>query len=125
MFKTILKYSFLVCAVLMLGQFEIDRRALGNHFVTGVKSLSVWSMEQLSATPWVVKLLNPKDLGKWFPIGEMGQSKSSIREIRAGIGSDDSWEMEDSDDEDSEINESLAVEKEKGSEDAAIMAILP
>lgn len=128
MFKTLMKYSFLVCAVLMVGQLEIDRKALGNHFVTGMKSFGVWSMEQLSATPWAMKLLNPKDLGKWFPIGEMGQSKATVKESRAGIGLGDSREVEESDDSDeynNPLEDSEQVEKDKNSDDAAIMAILP
>lgn len=130
MYKTVIKYLLIICAVLILGQLDINQRQLGSYFTSGLKAFAGWTASRLAENPLFAKIAHPKGLDQWFPFGEMSRKKSPVREIRAGLGGQE--DIEDGDVEEDE--ESLAepdefsvneIEPEPKPDDAAVMAILP
>jgi hypothetical protein len=126
MYKKILKYLVIVCAVLAIGQVEINQRALGNYFVAGVKAFGTWAAEKIVESPMVAKVTRPKGLTHWFPLGQMSRKPSSVKETRAGLGGSD-LEPSDSDEEDEEESKTKDEfsEVELEADDSAVMSILP
>jgi hypothetical protein len=128
MYKTLFKYLLVVCAVLMMGQVEIRNRPLGGYFASGVKAFGIWAWTSLATNPTVAKVIHPKGLSQWFPLGEKGRAQPSIKETRAGIelGSAESIQVETEEerDEDTDIINEFS-EKEIEPDDTAVMSILP
>lgn len=126
MYKKILKYLVIVCAVLAVGQIEINQKTLGNYFVVGVKDFGLWAAERIVESPWVAKVARPKGLTHWFPIGEMGRNPSSVKETRAGVGASDLTpsDSEEEDEDESQTKDEFS-EVELEADDSAVMSILP
>jgi hypothetical protein len=132
MYKNILKYLVIVCAVLAIGQVEINRKALGLYFVMGVKAVVTYVAEKLVESPWVANVTRPKGLTHWFPMGEMNRKPSSVKETRASVGAgdlavskaDDEEVVEDEDEDESNPKDEFS-EVELEADDSAVMSILP
>ena len=127
MYKTVLKYFFIVCAVLMIGQIEIDRRALGDYFSSGVKDVGEWALDRLAENPLIAKISRPKGLENWFPLGQMNKKENPLRAKQASVDFSDEDEEIDINAEEFSENELMdEAEKEAStSEENAVMAILP
>jgi len=130
MYKSILKYLVIVCAVLAIGQIEINRKALGHYFVMGVKALGTYVAEKLVESPLVANVTRPKGFTHWFPMGEMNRKPSSVKETRASVGAvdlavseADNEEVVEDEDESNPKDEFSEVELE--ADDSAVMSILP
>lgn len=135
MYKTVFKYSFIVCTVLMIGQMDIDRRQVGDYFTSGIKAVAQWMLESLAENPLVAKISNPEGLKDWFPLGEMKKKENLFQPKKASLGflRHESRDIaEDSNEEDIELEELSENETTEDfeepsdrSEDSAVMAILP
>lgn len=136
MYKTVTKYALIVCAVLMIGQIDINQRQLGGYFTAGVRALCTWFANRLVENPFVAKLAKPSGLELWFPFGEMSRKKNPAPEKRADFGTvvpveqienakgDETVEEFDEFSENELESEQGAIPKSE-SDDDAVMAILP
>ncbi|NBX67424.1 MAG: hypothetical protein EBR01_00505 [Proteobacteria bacterium] len=134
MYKTVLKYFFIVCAVLMIGQIDIDRRALGDYFSSGVKDAGEWALDRLAENPLIAKISRPHGLENWFPLGQMNKKENPLHGQRASVGFSELNSVEEIDEEEADIDADDFFESEflddaekeaSSSEENAVMAILP
>lgn len=136
MYKSIFRYVLIVCAVLAIGQLNYKERALGDYFVSGTKALGMWGITEVAQHPWVAKVLHPKSLSQWFPLGELKEKKQSlVKEARAGLtlptgaSVDNSEENEAEadlfqDEESDSENEDFILKNGDGMNDSAVMEII-
>ena len=128
MYKAIFKYTLIVCAVLLIGQLDINQKQIGSYFASGLKDLTEWIGEKIAENELVAKVIHPKGLDHWFPLGDMNRKGVSLRGNRASLGPQ---ELEDSELDDAGIepdNEQDELSENEGeieTDDAEVMAILP
>lgn len=130
MYKVVIKYLLIVCAVLTLGQLEYKDRTLGSYFTGTSKAFGSWAITELAQNPWVAKIVHPKGLDNWFPIGNLNSKKSSlVKEIQAGFGAIEKRSIkeqeETEDDFDLDDEEILNHQQNSDSDDSQLMDILP
>lgn len=128
MYKSALKYCFIVCAVLFVGQIDINQRQLGSYFASGIKGLVAWTGDRLLENPIINKVIHPKGLNHWFPFGEMSRRNPSLVGFQASVGPiiDDKNKLNEEDDEPLNETEDISeTEIQPETDDAAVMAILP
>ncbi len=130
MHKIAVKYILIICAVLMIGQLDINRRQLGSYFTSAVKAFGLWTADRLAENPLIAKIINSKGVEHWFPLGEMSRKEPSVRETQAAAGSQGVSELEVSKEDEDEFSENEIdpepdSDSDSDSDDTAVMAILP
>ena len=133
MYKSLFKYSFIVCAVLSLGQLQYKERALGDYFISGTKALGMWGASEIASNPWVEKLLHPKALSQWFPLGDIKNKKNLVKEkIQAKLSPHEELDLDSEEEEnleelndENELGDQLSSSEEESQlDDSAVMAII-
>jgi hypothetical protein len=122
--KTIFKYVLIVSAVLYLGQVEIRDRSLGSYFVTGTKGLMNWTFTELAQNPWVVKVVDPKGISKWFPFGESKKKDSFLKEARIATPISPKTEVESEEDLNNIELDETDINSESQPDDSAVMSMI-
>lgn len=102
MHKAILKYILIVCAVLAGGQVKYKERVLGDYFISGTKAIGEWGITEFMQHPWVSKVIYPKTVSQWFPVGELKNRQPLVKEGRIGLTVPQKMSLNDEDENDSE-----------------------
>ena len=87
--KSVCKIALFISVVLALGQVTIEKKCVGAHFVTGVKSGSEWVGRAIAESKFFASLPLPDFLKKWLPTAEKISPGKKLSEVDENLSSSD------------------------------------